>query len=160
MIKIQNIGPNEWKIWKHQRLAALANAPYAFSSKLADWENASEQRWRDRLSICGGYQVVASLEDTIVGMAGGILLDESDTAELVSMWVSPAARGRGIGDALVAAVEEWAYGSGATTIKLSVVEDNHSARKLYLRNGFVDVEFESGDVEEINGERVMLKKKQ
>ncbi|KXG49669.1 Acyl-CoA N-acyltransferase [Penicillium griseofulvum] len=159
MIKLQNIGPDEWEIWKHQRLAALANAPYAFSSKLADWENASEQRWRDRLSICGGYQVVASLEDTIVGMAGGILLDEPETAELVSMWVSPSARGRGVGDALVAAVEEWAYGSGATTIKLSVVEDNHSARKLYLRNGFVDIEIESGDME-VNGERVMVKRKQ
>jgi GNAT superfamily N-acetyltransferase len=155
MIKLRNIGPDEWEIWKYQRLAALTKAPYAFSSKLADWETASEQRWRDRLSICGGYQVVASLDDTIVGMAGGILLDEPEVAELVSMWVDPAARGRGIGDALVAAVEEWAYGTGATTLKLSVVENNYPARKLYFRNGFVDVELESGDMK-----RIMLKQKQ
>ncbi|KAJ5181147.1 Acyl-CoA N-acyltransferase [Penicillium cf. griseofulvum] len=159
MISLRNIGPNEWETWKHQRLAALANAPHAFSSKFEDWENAPEQRWRDRLSICGGYQVVASLQDMIVGMAAGVLLDEPETVELVSMWVSPASRGRGVGDALVAAVEKWAYGSGATTLKLSVVKDNHSARKLYIRNGFVDVELKSGDME-INGERVMLKKKQ
>ncbi|KAJ5618951.1 Acyl-CoA N-acyltransferase [Penicillium lagena] len=162
MIKLRNIGPDEWEIWRHQRLAALTNAPYAFSSKIADWESAPEQRWRDRLSIHGGYQVVASLHDTIVGMAGGVLLDEPEVAELVSMWVDPAARGRGVGDALVAAVEEWAYGTGATILKLSVIENNYPARKLYFRNGFVDVELESGrmDINDMCSERVMLKKKQ
>ncbi|CAL5871744.1 uncharacterized protein PFLUO_LOCUS5997 [Penicillium psychrofluorescens] len=162
MIELRNIGPDEWETWKHQRLAALTKAPYAFSSKLADWESAPEQRWRDRLSMSGGYQVVASLDDKIVGMAGGLILDEPDVAELVSMWVVPAARGRGVGDALVAAVEEWAYGTGATIFKLSVVEDNHPARKLYFRNGFVDVQLKSGDTEinDMCRERVMLKKKQ
>ncbi|KAJ5371704.1 Acyl-CoA N-acyltransferase [Penicillium concentricum] len=161
MVELRTIGPDEWEIWKHQRLAALTKAPYAFSSKLADWENVSEQRWRDRLSIRGGYQVVASLQDTIVGMAGGILLPEPGVAELISMWVAPSARGRGVGDALVAAVEEWAYGVGAITLKLSVAENNESARKLYVRNGFVNVELESNDMEvnEMCGELVMIKKK-
>ena len=161
MIELRNIGPDEWEIWKDQRLAALRKAPYAFSSKLADWENAPEQRWRDRLSIYGGYQVVASLQGTIVGMAGGFLLNEPEVAELVSMWVAPAARGRGVGDALVAAVEDWAYGIGATIIKLSVVENNYPARKLYLRNGFVDDELKSGDtdISDTCCEQVMLKKK-
>ena len=158
MIELRNIGPDEWEIWKDQRLAALRKAPYAFSSNLTEWENAPEQRWRDRLSICGSYQVVASLQGTIVGMAGGLLLTEPGVAELVSMWVAPAARGRGVGDALVAAVEDWAYSVGATILKLSVAENNYPARKLYSRNGFVDVELESGDME-VGCERVMLKKK-
>ncbi|OQE36815.1 hypothetical protein PENCOP_c011G02935 [Penicillium coprophilum] len=129
---------------------------------LADWESAPEQRWRDRLSMPGGYQVVASFQDTMVGMAGGILLSEPEAAELVSMWVAPSARSRGVGDALVAAIEEWACGIGVTTLKLSVVETNFAARKLYFRNGFVDVELGSGDMEidDMCRERVMVKQKQ
>ncbi|KAJ5817315.1 Acyl-CoA N-acyltransferase [Penicillium robsamsonii] len=161
MIKLRKIGPDEWEIWKHQRLAALTKAPYAFSSKLADWENVSEQRWRDRLSIHGGYQVVASLQDTIVGMAGGVLLPEPGVAELISMWVAPSARGRGVGDALIADVEEWAYGTGATILQLSVAENNYPALKLYFRNGFVDVELKTSDMEinDMYSERVMVKRK-
>ncbi|KGO47882.1 Acyl-CoA N-acyltransferase [Penicillium expansum] len=160
MIELRNIGPDEWEVWKYQRLAALTKAPDAFSSKLADWKNASEQQWRNRLSRCGSYQVVASLQGTIVGMAGGVTLAEPGVAELISMWVAPAGRGCGVGDALVAAIQGWAYGTGATILKLSVVENNHPARKLYLRNGFVDAELESSDMEikDVYRERVMVKK--
>lgn len=62
------------------------------------------------------------------------------------------------GTQLVAAVEDWAYSVGATILKLSVVENNYPARKLYSRKGFVDVGLKSGDME-VGCERVMLKKK-
>lgn len=49
------------------------------------------------------------------------------------MWVSPAWRGQGIGDLLVAQAIAWA---SDTPIRLWVVEDNQAARKLYERLGF------------------------
>ncbi len=52
------------------------------------------------------------------------------------MWVSPAARGRGAGDALVAAVERWARQTGASVLRLAVTQGNDNAAALYLRNGF------------------------
>lgn len=47
--------PDDWPIWRELRLAALAEAPQAFGSRLADWqgEGDREERWRDRLSIPG-----------------------------------------------------------------------------------------------------------
>ncbi|PZG66474.1 GNAT family N-acetyltransferase, partial [Streptomyces sp. NTH33] len=39
---------------------------------------------------------------------------DSGACELRSVWVSPQARGRGVGDRLIAAVERWALQSGAT----------------------------------------------
>ncbi|KAB8075879.1 acyl-CoA N-acyltransferase [Aspergillus leporis] len=159
MIDLRNIGPDKWEIWKHLRLAALIEAPYAFGSKLAEWRNAPEKQWRDRLCIPGAYQVIAFLHGTAVGMAGGLRTDKPEIAELVSMWVVPAVRGRGIGDALIAAVEEWAQGIGATRLRLEVVEDNNPALNLYLRNGFIEVELESDGQEQISvyRERVLLK---
>jgi ribosomal protein S18 acetylase RimI-like enzyme len=56
------------------------------------------------------------------------------------MWVAPEARGRGVGDALIAAVEQWARRSGAGTLLLSVAAGNAAAAALYRRNGFRDRE--------------------
>lgn len=52
------------------------------------------------------------------------------------MWVAPAGRGRGIGDQLMAQVEQWARDTGAHTLQLSVADGNDKARDLYLRSGF------------------------
>ncbi|EIV92109.1 N-acetyltransferase [Frankia sp. QA3] len=59
-----------------------------------------------------------------------------DTVELISLWVAPAARGRGVGDLLVAAVVAWAARAGADKVVLRVYENNHHAVRLYQRSGF------------------------
>jgi ribosomal protein S18 acetylase RimI-like enzyme len=56
--------------------------------------------------------------------------------ELISMWVSPAGRGRGVGDALVTEIERWARGAGARALRLAVVPDNPHAIHLYERSAF------------------------
>ncbi|MFD9791487.1 GNAT family N-acetyltransferase [Streptomyces sp. NPDC059070] len=42
-----------------------------------------------------------------VGMASGVPGEGAESVELISMWVSPSARGRGVGDHLIRAVERW-----------------------------------------------------
>jgi GNAT superfamily N-acetyltransferase len=145
VIDVQEIGPDDWKLWRGLRLAALEEAPYAFGSQLADWVDAPEERWRERLSVPNAFQVIASLDGTPVGMAGGFTDEEADTAELVSMWIAPAGRGKGIGNTLMATIESWARTMGATVLKLAVADGNDPAYKLYLRNGFSDTD-ELGDL--------------
>ncbi|WP_329482340.1 GNAT family N-acetyltransferase [Kribbella sp. NBC_01510] len=158
MIELQDIGPDDWKLWRELRLAALTEAPYAFGSQLADWADAPEDRWRERLSVPGAYQLIASLDGTPVGMAGGLLAEEPEAAELVSMWIAPAGRGQGVGDALMTAIEDWARDAGARVLKLSVVDGNDPAHNLYLRSGFADTD-ELGDLmaDGIHREIVMRK---
>lgn len=53
------------------------------------------------------------------------------------MWVAPVARGRGVDDELVLAVERWARRTRAGVLRLSVAEGNEGASALYQRQGFV-----------------------
>ena len=131
------LGVEDWASWRALRLAALAEAPYAFSSKLADWQGAgdTEERWRNRLTGVP-FNVVAELDSQPAGMVGSTLPDVGATVELLSMWVAPFARGRGVGDALVGAVVGWAEDHHAMAIVLRVIQGNQAATVLYRRHGF------------------------
>jgi ribosomal protein S18 acetylase RimI-like enzyme len=146
MVEIRVLTPDDWPIWRELRLAALAEAPYAFGSRLADWtgDGDREQRWRDRLALPGSYNTVALTGGAPAGMASGVPAGDR-TAELISMWVCPAARGRGVGDRLIATVAGWAARSGYAELRLAVVPDNGYAQALYRRHGFTDTG-EPGDL--------------
>jgi ribosomal protein S18 acetylase RimI-like enzyme len=138
VIELRVLTPDDWASWRELRLAALAEAPAAFGSRLADWQGAGdcEARWRNRLNIPDSYNVVALLHGRPVGMVSGVRTAEDDTVELISMWVSPAGRGRGVGDRLIEAVVDWARQGAARAVRLDVVESNENAIALYRRNGF------------------------
>ena len=55
-----------------------------------------------------------------------------------SLWVTPAARGKGIGKALMDAALAWAEQQRCDEMILFVAEGNASAKRLYLRAGFVE----------------------
>lgn len=123
------------------RLRALANAPAAFGDTLAAATTRPEDDWRTRATNAaagGRYALfVAEEQGHWFGLAGGLFEDETpDEAELVSMWVDPAARGRGLGRRLVEVVTDWARAHGAVRMRLWVTEGNAPAVALYERFGF------------------------
>jgi GNAT superfamily N-acetyltransferase len=138
MVLVRAVAAEEWQALRDIRLAALRDAPYAFGSTHAEASAFTEQDWRTRAA--GGATFLAYLPEVCsaepAGLAGGYLAVPG-TAELVSMWVNPRARGRGIGEALIAKVAEWAEReAGATTLHLWVTEINKHAYQLYERCGF------------------------
>lgn len=139
VIELQMLTPDEWPLWRELRLRALEDAPSAFGSRIEDWHDADEARWRQRLSLPGSCNLVARLDGRPVGMVSGVPAEETDAAELVSLWVAPDARGRGVGDALLTAVAQWARERGARELRLDVAVGNTSAIALYVRHGFVDL---------------------
>ncbi len=58
-------------------------------------------------------------------------------ADLASLSVAPSERGRGIGTALLDAVERELAARGVCEYTLSVMEGNEDARRLYARRGLV-----------------------
>lgn len=140
MVELHVLGPDDWRLWRELRLAALAEAPHAFEARLADWQGNRdrEERWRARLAIPGSRNVVALAGDRPLGMVSGVPAGQEGVTELISLWVGPAARGRGVGDRLVEEIVRWARRSGAATLRLSVLDGNRAARALYERHGFRD----------------------
>ncbi|WP_041939379.1 MULTISPECIES: GNAT family N-acetyltransferase [Frankia] len=136
MTRLRVLVADDWPVWRALRLAALADAPHAFGSSLADWQGPgdTQRRWRARLETVA-VNIVADLDDRPAGMVSG---DRTgvDTVELTSLWVAPAARGRGVGELLVAAVVEWAERAGADKAVLRVYPSNLHAILLYQRSGF------------------------
>lgn len=146
VVELRTLTPDDWPVWRALRLAALAEAPSAFGSRLADWqgEGDREERWRARLGLPGSHDVVAVLDGDPVGMAGGVPTDDGAVVEVISMWVAPQARGRGIGGALLVEIERWARCRGARQLRLDVAEDNAMAASFYRRHG-LELTGEQGD---------------
>jgi len=148
-IRVRRIGIDDWPLWRSLRLQALEEAPYAFSSRLADWQGHgdTEARWRGRVSDVP-LNIVAERQETAVGMASGTAPNPDGSVELISMWVAPFARGRGVGDALLKAVIEWAREQEASRVALGVLEGNEHAAAFYHRHGFIPVGASVGTVTE------------
>ena len=134
MVTIERVTADEWDLWRPLRLAALADAPEAFGSKLADWtgDGDTEERWRARLD-----EVPVNLVARLDGEPAGIVSLTED-AELISMWVAPRARGRGVGDALIDALLDQARERGLSRVVLAVRLHNDHARRAYERAGFAE----------------------
>lgn len=134
--EIRPVSPDDWRLWRDARLEALRDSPDAFGSRLDDWIDAPEQRWRERLSLPDAHHIVAVDQTQVLGMMSVFPSGAPSTMTLVSAWVAPRARGRGIAATLIDAVVDAARASGASVIDLSVMPDNLTARRTYERAGF------------------------
>lgn len=137
MVTVREVGKDEWELLRDVRLAALLDAPSAFGSTYAREASFTEEQWRGRLAAraVNFFAFTEGLADS--EPSGLVAVFEGDgPAELVSMWVRPAARGRGVGEALITAAADWAKAREHDTLYLWVAEVNPAARKLYGRCGF------------------------
>lgn len=141
MTQILPLLPHQWQLHKTVRLAALADAPYAFSTTLesakarsdADWQALTERYTLDPHSIT----YFAFQDGQPCGMAACVR--QGDHAEMVAVWVDPAFRRLGVGSALIDYARDWATDKGAAILKVGVFDDNLGARALYTAAGFQDL---------------------
>ncbi len=136
MVVVREVIPDDWETLRDVRLAALRQAPSAFGSTYAREAAFFEEQWRGRIISDRSVTYFAYLPENPepAGLAGVYV--EDDVANVVSMWVRPAARGRGAGEALIEATADWAQARGHACLLLWVTESNAPARKLYERCGF------------------------
>ena len=139
-VHVRQLQAGEWATLRTVRLAALADAPEAFGSTIARELAFGEAEWRDRAATAPNF--IAWNEDEPVGLVTVICRHNDDGTgsplewELVSMWVSPDARGSGATDLLVATVAGVVRAGSGQEVTLWVADGNDRARAFYLRAGF------------------------
>jgi GNAT superfamily N-acetyltransferase len=142
-VEISRITPDDGPELQAVRLAALADAPFAFGSTLAEEAERTDAEWSDRArwGAAGVERItlLARQEQRVVGIAGGYREEIGATeVDLVSMWTAPDVRRSGLGRRLVGAVIDWAADTGASAVRLWVTRGNAPAQRLYESMGFVE----------------------
>jgi len=137
---IRAFAPDEWRLYRDARLAALLDSPDAFGSTHAESAARGDSAWRDRLrTIDAATDVpIAALRDgEVLGMAWATRASvESEIAHLYQMWVAPNARGEGVGRRILERALDWARTQGVRRMLLAVTIGGASARRLYESIGF------------------------
>lgn len=140
-MNVRRIQLDDGPLLKEVRLRALLTDPNAFGASYESDAAHDDDHWMERArgAASGKEKFIAfAEEERVVGMVGAYTPeDASHRRHLVSTWVAPEARGRGLGSELVSAVVGWARAAGASQVTLWVVDDNRPAIALYEGAGFV-----------------------
>lgn len=159
MISVRRIRMGEGELFKQVRLAALKEAPYAFSSTYEGALKRSPESWQEQAdhSAQGGERAtfLAFSYDKPVGVAA-LYQRESEPCigELLQVWVAPEYRASAAAP-LMNVVFEWAEENGYRSIIAAAKRDNQRAIAFYLRCGFKQVEADPQSPEEIMLEKLV-----
>ena len=142
-ILIRRFIADEWRIYRDVRLRALRDAPDAFGSTYAREAAFDDALWQDRLRTAALAEnqlpLIAVQDDVPVGLAWGRQDDDAaDVARVYQVWVTPDARGLGVGRQLLQAIIDWARSRGVRRLELGVTPSHPAAVRLYRSAGFVD----------------------
>lgn len=132
----------DWRSHRDLRLEMLADSPDAFWVTLDQVMHRSEQDWRDATGTAEHLQA-RDAGDAVLGTIGvlpraygpEVPLAE-DAVNLIAMYVTPAARRRGVAAALMAGAATLTRGLGRREMLLEVASNNEPAIRFYQRCGF------------------------
>ncbi len=133
---VRPLRTDEAEAWRAIRLEALQAHPEAFSAAFEHEATQPLTFFAQRLTgatVFGGF-----LDKELLGTAGFLVPAGAKVAHkgmLWGMYVRPAARGTGLARRLVEAVLDHAR-RRVELVQLTVVADNHIARRLYASFGF------------------------
>jgi ribosomal protein S18 acetylase RimI-like enzyme len=136
--------PDHTPAYRDLMLEAYAGAPDAYTATAEERAAEPDSWWRQRVADPAGSTLCWGAFDDGDTLVGSVALEfgtrpkARHKALLIGMYVQPAARGRGLGDALLRAALQAAQArDGIRVVNLTVTEGNAAAIALYRRHGFV-----------------------
>jgi GNAT superfamily N-acetyltransferase len=143
MIKVRQIRSDEWERLRDIRLEALTDTPSAYSTTLVEAEAYPNSLWWER-AIAGAagvdqITVLAVSGERTVGMTIALGRPDNDRriVPIVSVYVTPSERRKGVAERLLSVAEEWVRDHGGSRTSLWVEESNLPARGFYESIGYV-----------------------
>jgi deazaflavin-dependent oxidoreductase (nitroreductase family) len=138
--EIRPLRSGESRRWRELRLSGLRDTPAAFYMTYEEESALDDAEWERRTDAfaAGEHRVmfVAEAGERWVGSAGVLAGLDGGPPEVIAMWVAPDHRGRGVGEALVAAAIDWARRRRDPRLRLHVGSRTPHAIALYERLGF------------------------
>jgi GNAT superfamily N-acetyltransferase len=134
--RVTRLTESDWEQFAELRLRALTDAFGTADQQYLVEARFTASDWRRRLR--DHAQFAAVLGGWPVGIVAAYQ-ESTQAAYVYSLWLEPAARGRGLAQRLGAAAVDWARGRGVRTATLRMAPDNVAARKVYENLGFTEV---------------------
>jgi phosphinothricin acetyltransferase len=129
---IDSMRPGDWEFVREIYLEGIATGQATFETEAPDWERWDASHWPH-------CRLVARNGDGILGWAALSPVSKREVyagvAE-VSVYVASAARGRGVGGALMRALIDASERHGVWTLQSSVFPENRASIALHLKSGF------------------------
>ena len=135
------------EIWRGSYRELLGEAQVEY---MLGWMYGTERLWND-LGSGVQYDIIENA-GVPVGFIGYQRYVDQPVVHLHKLYLSPSQHGRGVGQAALRHVREFAKRSGATTVELRVNKRNERAIQAYRRAGF---EIQDSIVADIGGGFVM-----
>ncbi|QVY62285.1 GNAT family N-acetyltransferase [Cytobacillus gottheilii] len=139
-ISIRPLLKQDGELYKVHRLEALQQHPEAFAASYEEEKSQSVQSFEERLSSSNAITFGAFAGDVLTGSV--TLFQDSKVkmqhkAYLFAMYVSEAHRGKGIAKTLISeAIKKARECADIEQLYLTVMSENHSAKRLYESYGF------------------------
>ncbi|WP_160004052.1 GNAT family N-acetyltransferase [Rhizobium sp. 18055] len=137
---IRLLGTDDVDVFRQIRMEALSAEPAAFASSTSDWQQMSEDAWRQRLlddpvfvSFDGGEPVA------IMGLLRQRASKMVHRATIIMVYVRKEMRGTGVAGSLLDFVVDYARENGIRQLELTASVENTRAIQFYRNAGFADV---------------------
>jgi GNAT superfamily N-acetyltransferase len=143
MIEVRQVRSDEWERLRDIRLEALADTPSAFATTLTQAKAFPDSLWQERaITGAGGHDqitVLAVSGERTIGMTIALGRPDSDhrVVPIVSVYVTPSERRKGVAERLLSVAEEWVCDQGGSRTSLWVEEENVPARRFYESIGYI-----------------------
>jgi GNAT superfamily N-acetyltransferase len=122
--------PDTCHVIRNSILESCADDHRGDAQLLEEWlRNKTPEFVRRIILEPSAFSVVACVNEETVGFGSAL-----ETGELTLCYVAPSVRFKGVGKALLAALQDNAARAGVEALCL---DSTHTARAFYLRNGFL-----------------------
>ncbi len=141
MTTIRRLAKGEWPLYRQVRLAALKDAPEAFSTTYESASQRSPESWAAQADAAAEgsdrFTFLVLKKDEPVGLASLYRdADGSGQGEMIQVWIAPALRGGRLAGELLDFIFRTAQNHGFGRIRAEVFMANERARRFYEKHGF------------------------
>ena len=147
-ILVRQLAPADAPAFVVLRREALRDSPWAFAASEESDVGLDPAFMGARLAEAGQAVVGAFEGERLVGVAGLVRNKHGKMAHRANVWgvyVTPAARGRGVAEGIMRAVLDVARSwRGVNSVGLQVSSRAEGAKRLYLRLAFIEWGVEPG----------------